>query len=86
MLASVPSNVCAANRPRARMSFGLDQARAAQELGSRLPWGSSGNAQSGGPSGSSSQISKLERLQKLRESGALTDTEYEREKAKILAE
>jgi hypothetical protein len=32
------------------------------------------------------QIAKLERLQKLRESGALTDTEFEREKAKILAE
>jgi hypothetical protein len=33
-----------------------------------------------------SQIAKLERLQKLRESGALTDTEFEREKAKVLAE
>ena len=28
----------------------------------------------------------LERLQKLRESGALTDSEFEREKAKVLAE
>ena len=69
-----------------RMSSGIDQARAAQELGSRLPWGSSGTARAGGSSGSGSQISKLERLQKLRESGALTDTEFEREKAKILAE
>jgi hypothetical protein len=40
----------------------------------------------GAGSSTSSQISKLERLQKLRESGALTDAEFEREKAKILAE
>jgi hypothetical protein len=32
------------------------------------------------------QIAKLERLQRLRESGALTDAEFEREKAKVLAE
>jgi hypothetical protein len=32
------------------------------------------------------QIGKIERLQKLRESGALTDGEFEREKAKILSE
>lgn len=31
-------------------------------------------------------VSRLERLQKLREKGALTETEFEREKAKILAE
>ena len=31
-------------------------------------------------------IEKLERLQKLRESGALTDSEFEREKARILSE
>jgi hypothetical protein len=37
-------------------------------------------------SGTSGQIAKLERLQKLRESGALTDAEFEREKAKVLAE
>jgi hypothetical protein len=64
-----------------RMSAGLDQARAAQQLSSRLPWGS--RPPSGGTSG---QIAKLERLQRLRESGALTDTEFEREKAKVLAE
>ncbi|HEY6637466.1 MAG TPA: SHOCT domain-containing protein [Solirubrobacterales bacterium] len=29
---------------------------------------------------------QLERLQKLRESGALTDAEFEREKAKVLSE
>ncbi len=64
-----------------RMSAGLGQAGAAQGLGSRLPWGSGGDGGGRGP-----QIAKLERLQKLRESGALTDAEFEREKAKILAE
>jgi Short C-terminal domain len=68
-----------------RMSAGLDQARAAQQLSSRLPWGSTGPG-SGGGGGTSGQIAKLERLQKLRESGALTDAEFEREKAKVLAE
>jgi Short C-terminal domain len=36
--------------------------------------------------GEMGKIRKLERLQKLRESGALTDAEFEREKAKILSE
>jgi hypothetical protein len=67
-----------------RMSAGLDQARAAQQMASRLPWGSSPPSPGGG--GTSGQIAKLERLQKLRESGALTDAEFEREKAKVLAE
>jgi Short C-terminal domain len=67
-----------------RMSAGLEQAKTAQQLSSRLPWGSGGGRSTGGDSGAG--ISKLERLQKLRESGALTDTEFEREKAKILAE
>ncbi|MGH2982658.1 MAG: SHOCT domain-containing protein [Solirubrobacterales bacterium] len=31
-------------------------------------------------------MGKLERLQKLKESGAITDSEFQREKAKILAE
>jgi len=67
-----------------RMSAGLDQTRAAQGLGSRLPWGSSPQSPGGG--GAGGQIAKLERLQTLRESGALTDAEFEREKAKVLAE
>jgi hypothetical protein len=71
--------------PIARMSAGLGQARAAQQLSSRLPWGSTGPASSGG-GGTGGQIAKLERLQRLRESGALTDSEFEREKAKILSE
>jgi hypothetical protein len=68
-----------------RMSAGLNQARAAQQLGNRMPWGSTGTAASAG-GGTGGQIAKLERLQKLRESGALTDSEFEREKSKILSE
>ena len=70
--------------PMSRMSAGLDQARAMQQLSSRLPWGTTGSSSGGG--GTGGQIAKLERLQKLRESGALTDSEFEREKAKILSE
>jgi hypothetical protein len=66
------------------MSAGLDQARAAQTLSSRLPWGST--PPSLGAGGTSGQIAKLERLQRLRESGALSDAEFEREKAKVLSE
>jgi hypothetical protein len=67
-----------------RMAAGLNQSQAAQRLYSSLPWGSGGTGSGGG--GAGGQIAKLERLQKLRESGALTDTEFDREKAKILAE
>jgi hypothetical protein len=67
------------------ISAGLDQARAAQGLSSRLPWGSPPPG-AGGGSGTSGQIAKLERLQRLRESGTLTDAEFEWEKAKVLAE
>jgi hypothetical protein len=50
-----------------------------------LPWGSTGPSSAGG-GGTAGQIAKLERLQRLRESGALTDAEFEREKAKVLSE
>jgi hypothetical protein len=36
-------------------------------------------------SGGGDSIAKLERLQKLRDSGALTEAEFEREKAKVLS-
>jgi hypothetical protein len=66
-------------------------AAATPRMTNKLPWtggggftfGSSGSSSSGGTGG---QIAKLERLQKLRESGALTDAEFEREKAKVLSE
>jgi Short C-terminal domain len=48
-----------------------------------LTWGSRA---SGSGSGGDDSIAKLERLQKLRDSGALTETEFEREKAKVLSE
>jgi Short C-terminal domain len=61
---------------------------ASDDRGSRWPgctawleWGEPGRA-----TGSMGKIRKIERLQKLRESGALTDAEFQREKAKILAE
>jgi hypothetical protein len=49
-----------------------------------LPWVSAGGTSAA--TGTGAQIAKIERLQKLRESGALTDLEFEREKAKILSE
>jgi hypothetical protein len=54
-----------------------------QGFGSASRWGS-GSAGAGSRGGDS--IARLERLQKLRESGALSDGEFEREKAKILGE
>jgi hypothetical protein len=63
-----------------RMSSGFGM----QQLAGRMPWGTAAAASSAG--GTGGQIAKLERLQKLRESGALTDMEFEREKAKILSE
>ncbi len=56
---------------------------AAHQVAGSLPWTS---AASGGGGGTDGQIAKLERLQRLRQSGALTDAEFEREKAKILSE
>jgi hypothetical protein len=83
-MTATPGGVSMGGGMMSRMSAGLDQAQAAQQLSSRLPWGSTARSSGGG--GTSGQIAKLERLQKLRESGALTDAEFEREKAKVLAE
>jgi hypothetical protein len=83
-LTATATEVSSGGGVMSRMGAGLDQARAAQQLTSRLPWGATPPSSGGG--GTSGQIAKLERLQKLRESGALTDSEFEREKAKVLAE
>jgi hypothetical protein len=64
-----------------RMRTGLEQAQAAQGIGARMQWGSPGGGRSPGDA-----IGKIERLQKLKESGAINDGEFQREKAKILAE
>jgi hypothetical protein len=55
-------------------------------MASKLPWGTGVGSSGVGGGGTGDQIAKLERLQKLRQSGALTDIEFEREKAKILSE
>jgi Short C-terminal domain len=71
----------------ARMRAGLDQAQAAQGVGSKMKWGSASGAATAKAGGSGGDtIGKIERLQKLRESGAITKAEFDREKAKILAE
>jgi hypothetical protein len=61
-------------------------------MGSSFGGSSSSTASAGtttrfsGKRGGGDAIAKIERLQKLRESGALTDAEFDKEKAKILAE
>jgi hypothetical protein len=70
-----------------RFRAGMDQTQAAQALGARLPWGSGGSGSvASARSAGGDTIGRLERLQKLRESGAINDQEFAREKAKILAE
>lgn len=66
-----------------RMRTGLAQASGAQQIGSAMGWSRIGSsaARSGGDT-----IGKLERLQKLKESGAITQKEFDREKAKVLAQ
>ena len=81
--AASPSSPAAAGGVIGRMRAGMEQAQAAQALGRRFPWGG-GTGTSG--SGGGDAIGKIERLQSLRESGAITDVEFEREKAKILAQ
>jgi hypothetical protein len=68
------------------ISSAFGQARAMQAMASKLPWGTGVGSSGVGGGGTGDQIAKLERLQKLRQSGALTDIEFEREKAKILSE
>jgi hypothetical protein len=70
--------------PASGMTGAFGRANPMTQMASRFSWGSAAPASGGG--GTGGQIAKLERLQKLRESGALTDSEFEREKAKVLSE
>jgi hypothetical protein len=81
MAASAAVSRPASDGAASRMTAGFNPAGAMQQWAGRMPWGTTS---SGG--GTGGQIAKLERLQRLRESGALTDLEFEREKAKILSE
>jgi hypothetical protein len=84
---SVTDTMAPAGGVLGRFRAGLDQAQGAQALGSRLPWGSGGGGGVAAATGRGGDtIGRLERLQKLRESGAINDQEFAREKAKILAE
>jgi len=65
-----------------RMRQGLAQASGAQQIGSAMGWSRAGSPSGGG----GDTIGRIERLQKLKESGAITQKEFDREKAKILAE
>jgi hypothetical protein len=67
-----------------RMRRGLAQASGAQQIGARMGWGPPAAETSAGGAGDA--IERIERLQRLRESGALTQAEFEREKARVLAE
>ncbi len=67
-----------------RMRAGWTRRRRPRPIGSKMKWGSASGATA--KAGSGDAIGKIERLQKLRESGAITKAEFDQEKAKILAE
>jgi hypothetical protein len=78
-LSATPTTTTASSAGSLGSSSGF---ASAQQWTRNLPWVSGG----GGGGGTGGQIAKLERLQRLRESGALTEAEFEREKAKVLSE
>lgn len=86
--AAAPAGLLSSRGTVSQMISGLQRsslARRGTPSGSaNWPWGSGGTG--GGGGGTSDQIGKLERLQKLHESGALSKSEFEKEKAKILSE
>jgi hypothetical protein len=68
-----------------KIAIDWDGAQRAPARGEVRPVGGSGFAPAPAPSsGGGDHVAELERLAKLRESGALTDAEFEQEKAKIL--
>jgi Short C-terminal domain len=70
----------------AKIAIDWDSAQTAPARGEVRPVGGSGfaPAPAPAPSGGGDHVAELERLAKLRDSGALTDAEFEQQKAKIL--
>lgn len=84
--AATTAGAGAAGGVMAKMRAGLESASAAQGVGRRMGWASASAGAAAAGKGGGDTIGRIERLQKLRESGAINDQEFEREKAKILAE
>jgi hypothetical protein len=68
----------------AKIAIDWESAQTAPQRGEVRPVGGSGFAPAPAPSGGGDNVAELERLAKLRDSGALTDAEFEQQKAKIL--
>jgi hypothetical protein len=71
----------------AKIAIDWESAQSAPQRGEVRPVGGSGFAPAPAPApagGGGDHVAELERLAKLRDSGALTDAEFEQEKAKIL--
>jgi hypothetical protein len=70
----------------AKIAIDWDSAQGAPARGEVRPGGGSGfaPAPAPAPAGGGDHLAELERLAKLRDSGALTDAEFEQQKAKIL--
>jgi putative oligomerization/nucleic acid binding protein len=70
----------------AKIAIDWDSAQTAPARGEVRPVGGSGfaPAPAPAPSGGGDHVAELERLAKLRDSGALTDAEFEQQKARIL--
>jgi hypothetical protein len=68
----------------AKIAIDWESAQTAPARGEVRPVGGSGFSPAPAPSGGGDNVAELERLAKLRDSGALTDAEFEQQKAKIL--
>jgi hypothetical protein len=70
----------------AKIAIDWESAQSAPQRGEVRPVGGSGfsPAPAPAPSGGGDNLAELERLAKLRDSGALTDAEFEQQKARIL--
>jgi hypothetical protein len=68
----------------AKIAIDWDSAGKAPARGEVRPVGGEGFSPAPAPSGGGDSVAELERLAKLRDSGALSETEFEQQKAKIL--